>query len=315
MRAIGPLLLVVVIWRLEDKGALWEAVRAAHWQPLALATLLVVPNVYLKVLRWQLLLSASGHRYPLRNATLAVLSSLYLGMVTPGRVGDLLRVHYARHEAGVPYSDGLAVTVMDRICDLYVLVAFVALGIAHFTSVLRGELAYLTWGAVIVSTLAPLALLLPGLADGLMGRIYRRLPGSSAGGLERFLRSLRALVGRRLAVVIPLTIASFVLNYVQGGWIARAIGAPLGVMDIVAMLSITSLLSLTPISVSGVGVRELFLALIFPTLGLPAAQGVVFGLLFFICNYLAVVAVGFVAWQIAPPPVAAADPRDGTPGA
>ena len=48
--------------------------------------------------------------------------------------------------------------------------------------------------------------------------------------------------------------------------------------------------------------EELFLALVFPALGLLAEEGVVFGLLVFVCNYLAVVLAGFVAWQVSPPP-------------
>ena len=57
-----------------------------------------------------------------------------------------------------------------------------------------------------------------------------------------------------------------------------------------------------PISIAGVGVREAFLALMFPALGLTAAQGVVFGLLVFVVINLALVFVGFITWQVAPPP-------------
>ena len=72
--------------------------------------------------------------------------------------------------------------------------------------------------------------------------------------------------------------------------------------DVASLLATTSLLGLMPISVSGVGVRELFLALVFPALGLLAAQGVAFGLLVFLCNYIAIVLAGFIAWQVSPPP-------------
>ena len=52
----------------------------------------------------------------------------------------------------------------------------------------------------------------------------------------------------------------------------------------------------------GVGVRELFFALAFPMLGFTPAEGVTFGLLVFFVIYLVIVAIGFVSWQIAPPP-------------
>ena len=120
--------------------------------------------------------------------------------------------------------------------------------------------------------------------------------------LAALFEALRAMIGRAVLVAIPLTVASFAINYAQGWVVARALGIELSYLDVASLLATTSLLGLMPISVSGVGVRELFLALVFPALGLPAAQGVAFGLLVFVCNYLAIVFAGFVAWQVAPPP-------------
>ena len=103
---------------------------------------------------------------------------------------------------------------------------------------------------------------------------------------------------------MPLTIAAFLVNYAQGWLAARAIGLELSMLDVSCMLAITSLLGLLPVSVSGVGVRELFLALLFPALGLAQDHGVAFGLAVFVVIYLSLVVIGFAAWQVSPPPFA-----------
>jgi uncharacterized membrane protein YbhN (UPF0104 family) len=113
------------------------------------------------------------------------------------------------------------------------------------------------------------------------------------------------MIGRAALVAILLTVASLAVGYAQGWVVARASGLELSYLDVASLLATTGLLGLMPISVSGVGVRELFLALVFPALGLVAAQGVAFGLLVFACNYLAIVVAGFIAWQVAPPPLEA----------
>jgi uncharacterized protein (TIRG00374 family) len=298
---IGPALLVVVVWRLDDKAALWSAVKDASALPLMLALLLNVPVVHLKVLRWRDLLAARGYHYPLGRSYAAVLSSLYLGMLTPGRVGDVLRVQYVKREIDMPYAEGLAATLMDRFCDLYVLAAVVALGTVHFATALDSNVVYASWAAVVVAILAPSLFLFRGPAE-LLGRVLRRMTERWHTSLTTLLQALRSLVGRALLLAIPLTIASFAINYAQGWLIAQALGIDLSFLDVASLLATTSLLGLMPISVSGVGVRELFLALVFPALGLLPAQGVAFGLLVFVCNYLPIVLAGFVAWQIAPPP-------------
>jgi uncharacterized membrane protein YbhN (UPF0104 family) len=303
IRLLGPLLLVIVILRIEDRGAVLGAIARADAWPLALAVALNLANIHLKVVRWDVLLRARGIRYPLRRAWGSFLTSLYVGMLTPGRVGDVLRIRYLRHDLGVPYAEGLASVVMDRLCDLYVLAAFVAVGVARYSAVVAGELAWITWGGIAVTVLAPLALLVPGVAEPVVRVLRRKLPAEPGeGAAERFLEALRAQVGRGLFVTIPITVATFLVNFVQGYLIADALGLSLSYFDVICLLSIANLLGLLPISISGVGVRELFFSLVFPLLGYGAEAGVSFGLLVFAVIYLAIIALGFVSWQIAPPP-------------
>ncbi|WP_437305101.1 lysylphosphatidylglycerol synthase transmembrane domain-containing protein [Sorangium sp. So ce388] len=312
VRLVGPLLLAVVILRMKDRDAVLAALASASAGPLALAAALNLLNIHLKVVRWDALLRARDIHYPLGRAWASFMTSLYVGMLTPGRVGDLLRIRYLRHDLGVPYAEGLASVVMDRLCDLYVLAAFVAVGVARYSAVIAGRLAWLTWGGIAITVLAPLVLLIPGLAERLMLALSRKLAkapvgaeaGTEPGAASRFLVALRAHVGRGLLVTLPVTVATFIVNFLQGYLIARALGLSLSLFDVTCLLAIANLLGLLPISIAGVGVREFFFALVFPSLGFSAEHGVSFGLLVFAVIYLVVVALGFVSWQVAPPPSA-----------
>jgi len=303
LRLLGPALLIVVIAKIPDRAGMLRVLASASLAPLVFASLLNFANNYLKVIRWQVLLRAQGIAYPARRAFPAFLSSVYIGMLTPGRVGDVLRVQYLRADLGVSYAEGLASIVMDRLCDLYVLVVFVAVGVVRYSPVIVGRLAVVTWGAVALIVFAPLLFLVPGVAERSMSRIYARLAGDrGAGGLDRFLLALRANVGRPLLTTIPLTAAAFLVNYVQGYIIAGALGLDMSFFDAMCLLAIASLLGLLPVSVSGVGVRELFFSLVFPLLGHGPEAGVSFGLMVFVVIYLVNIVIGFVAWQLDPPP-------------
>lgn len=311
VRLVGPLLLVLVIARMKDPGGLLRALGRASLWPLLAAVLLNLVNIHLKIVRWDVILRTRGIHYPRRRAWGAFLTSLYVGLLTPGRVGDLLRAQYLRHDLDVPYAEGVASVVVDRLCDLYVLVAFVAVGVVRYAPVIAGRLAVVTWVGVAATALGPLVLLVPGVAERLLGRVYVRLvPGGEVAGLTRFLAAIRASVGRPLLLTMPLTVLTFGVNYLQGWLIARALGLPMTFFDATCLLAIASLLGLLPISVSGVGVRELFFSLAFPLLGFTPDDGIVFGLLVFFVIYLIIVAVGFVSWQISPPPSAPAEPLD-----
>ncbi|MCA9621145.1 MAG: flippase-like domain-containing protein [Myxococcales bacterium] len=303
LRLLGPLVLVLLLYRLGDPQAILDLLREAETRWLVLAIAANVGAVAFKVMRWQALLRARGVDYPFGRATAAFLSSLYVGMLTPGRVGDVLRIQYLRHDRGLTYAEGLASVVIDRLCDIYVLLAMVALGVTRLSRVLVGDLAVVTWGGVVAVGLLPLVLFVPGATEKTFGRIYARVARDPS-GLDRFLVGLRSYVGRALFVAVPLTLLAFLVSVGQGWLIARALRLELGFLDVLGLLAMGNLLGLLPISVSGVGVREAFYAAMFPALGLTAATGVTYGLLVFAVIFLSLTVFGFISWQLAPPPAA-----------
>ncbi len=303
MRFVGPLLLGWVLWRFGDFQALASAFeRAALW-PLLLAVVLDAGVIHAKLVRWQSLLAACKFRVGTAEAYRAYLPSLFLGLATPGRVGDLVRIQYLKRDHGVRYPDGLAVSVVDRLCDVYVLLAFVSLGVAHLTSALSAPLAATTWLAVIGVALAPLLLFIPRVAEPAATWLHSRVAGPEASdGPAVFFDALRSQMGRALVVPLATTVTAFLINYLQAWLVASALGLGLSFADVLAVVSLSSLLGLLPISVSGVGVREAFFALVFPVaFGLSETMGIAFGLGVFGVIYLPALAVGFVAWQAWPP--------------
>lgn len=305
LRLLGPLLLVLVIVKLPDRDALITQVSAAFGWELLLAVALNLVAIWLKVVRWRGLLATRQISYGFKPAWLAFTAVLYVGLLTPGRVGDVLRVKYLRAATGASYADGLASIAVDRICDIYVLLGFVAMGVARFSQALVGDLGRVTWIGVALCSLAPLIVLVPGVSDSIMRVTWSKLAKHDAAGdgMDRFLASLRTQAMRGAPLAVPLTVAAFVVNYVQGWLVIRAMGLNLGFIDVVALLALASLFSLVPISVSGVGVRELLFSVVFPTLGQTPQSGVSYGLLIFAVIYVPLVAYGFVSWQVAPLPL------------
>jgi glycosyltransferase 2 family protein len=307
LRLAGPVLLIILIARLDDPLALLRSLRDALGWEVVVVIALNGLTIHTKVLRWCVLLRARGIDFPLRRAWMSFLASSYVGMLTPGRVGDVVRIQYLRKERGAPYAEGLASVVVDRLCDLYVLGAFVAIAAVRFRAVIAGELAVFTWVTLAAAILGPLFLWVPGFAERAFGAIYRRVAkGAGSSDVELFLDAVRSSVSRRLFVTVPLTLAAYLLSTLQGWLLARAVGATLPFFDIACLLAIANLLGLLPISISGLGVRELLYSLIFPLFGYAASVGVTFGLLIFGTLYMFIVLLGFVAWQVDPPPVGAA---------
>lgn len=306
LRLVGPLLLVVVILRLEDPDAILETLGRADPLLLGAAFALSLVAIHMKVVRWRWLLRRRGIDYSTGRAWVAFLGSSYIGMLTPGRVGDVLRVQYLRHDRDAPLSEGLASVVVDRLCDLYVLGLFVGYGALRFAPVLHGALGYAAWGALAAVIVGPVVLFIPGVADRTLARLAQRVSKQhGAAGSERFLQAVRAHLHVGILPILALTTATFAVNYLQGYLMAGSLGLSISIADVVGLLAISSLLGLLPVSISGLGLRELFFALAFPSLGLTAPDGVAFGLVVFAALNLLLVVLGLISFQLAPPPVRA----------
>jgi len=302
MRLLGPLLIVWVLWRFADRALLVNTLAEAAPWPLVGGALLGAVSVHAKLWRWRDLFRSADVSLSLGSAYRAYLPSLYLGLVTPGRVGDALRIQYLKRDHAVGYAESLAVSVVDRLCDVYVLLAFVALGVVHLASAVSAPLAHVAWIAVAVVAIAPAFLFVRGVAEPAAQWIYGRFSDAEHhAGLGVFFAALRRQVGMGLVAPVMVTVLAFLTNYVQAWLVAKALGIDLTFIDVAALLAISSLLSLLPISISGVGVRESFFALIFPALGLAGTLGIALGLGVFAIIYVPALLVGFFAWLAWPP--------------
>ncbi len=251
MRALARLgatliLLGAIAWLVAPQDIAQELRRIAPgW--LALAILALWGQILLSALRWQVTTRALGGRVgrgrAVREYGLSVAANTFL----PGGVtGDLARVLRARH---MGWRLAAASVVIERLAGQ------VALGLVALASavVWLGPLKGLALGVAVVAGAALAAQLLPGP--------------------RRTLR--RAWTAEGVAPAqITLTLAILMLN-LGGIWAcARAVGLALSVEATLALLPLTLLAMLLPLTINGWGLREGVAAALWPLWGVAAAQAV-----------------------------------------
>lgn len=292
-------MLLLVLWKTPQPELLGKVFAAAIGWELALAVALNFALVALKVWRWQRLLAADHIDYAFGPAWRAFNAASYVALLTPGRIGDLLRVGYLGRDRRVPVSRALGSVVLDRLCDVLVLAACAGLGLIWLGAHSLGKLGALTWagfGAFVCGGAGALALLgHRRTGDWLAQRVLGRLFANSAPAA--FIDSCRTSLRGAWASALGLTTLAFAVVFVQSYLLALALDLPLALLDVIAMQAVTTLFGLLPISISGVGVRELLLSALFPALGLAATLGVAYGLLVFAVMYLPMVLYGLFVWE------------------
>jgi len=303
LRLIGLGLLVLILLKL-DLRAMLQALASARWGYLVLAVALNLLLFGLKSWRWQELLKMQGIVYPWRDAFLAFASGMLLGLLTPGRVGEMAKALYLKQDRDVPISMGFANVLMDRLLDLYTIMLLGSLGLAWYHLLPQGAIA-LVVALTLAAVLLPFLLLSEKLVSwGLnLARhlpLVRRFHARLAETTGRFQTGLRPLLTPRLAIPILVTQLAYVLFFFQGQLLAWALNLHIGVAYLAVCLSVSGFVTLLPVSISGLGTRDATLIAMFAPLGIPAYQSVAYSALFFLTFYIGGGLIGAWAWQLKP---------------
>jgi uncharacterized membrane protein YbhN (UPF0104 family) len=282
--AVSAVLLAVLITKFDAD----DLVPADRSLPGALAFLcsgiaIMGLSFLLASWRWQRVLAVYGAQVPLRTLLKHYLAGQFVGNALPSTVGgDVLRVSRCARDVGST-EVAFASVVIERLTGFFALPVLTFIGFLIEPSLLeKGR----SWIAVVIagSTLAILAviLLLAG-SPKLAGRFkdhenWMRYIGIVHVGVDRLRRdprdawgALGAAVAYQLSVVIAVYCA------------VHTIGLPISNASILAFVPAVAMVQVLPISLSGLGVREGTLALLWHPLsgGVPTAQSVAVGLLWY----------------------------------
>lgn len=265
------LLLAVVAYKVHP-SRLSQAAASVQAPNLILAALLTVVFLALKCSRWYLILRESGIRADFNQALVSLVGGMGLALVTPARLGELVRVAYLPDER--KWKIG-GLVMIDKGFDVLVLTG---LSIAGAWALLG------TWVGAAFTAATLIGLFIVFRPAGLALVLYRFssvMPGRSK--LERIWESLDALTPRSAIIFLSLTLLAFAVVLLQFGIILSSWHA--ASISIVALtFPIVILTNVLPLTIGGLGLREAAAALLLAHYGVSSADAALAAFLMFAIN-------------------------------
>jgi uncharacterized membrane protein YbhN (UPF0104 family) len=290
MRLLGVALLIALVFIFKiDLAQTAALITHADLFDVSLAVILFVPFLAAKAWRWQIILRDLNVSISFGEAVRLYALGLGAGMMTPGQVGDAVKVAYLR-ERGL--GRALLSVLLDRLWDVLVLLLLAGSGAFLFWQQLEGE--WLAIGFLAVGTIALLAITTSPRAQLILLKFYFRLRPSKAGATAFEPVQLGpAQIARQFALTLLAT--GFV--YIRYYLVTSALNVHLDPVPFVAAMSLATVAALLPISISGLGARDAALLLVAGSIGITREQALgVSALILFlsVVNGL----VGFAVWLI-----------------
>ncbi|WP_026380412.1 lysylphosphatidylglycerol synthase transmembrane domain-containing protein [Afifella pfennigii] len=284
-RLIGVGLLIYIL-SVVDLREVAAALAGLSIGELSLASLIIAAFIGLRCARWDMLVRSTGCNLPFITNLHSCSEAIWLGLVTPGRLGEFRRAMEVRRASGRRLVVIGWLVTFDLALDLAAMALFFLAGLPILFLSAENSLGPLLYAGIFLSgslalIFTPAILLfahdyLPGL---------RQLPG-----LTEFVKDmLTRLGGRGMASLTLLSISAF-LGYAGAIWALTAnIDLDLSLLALLTMVGAVGVSGAIPITVFGLGTRELVLIWYLGFFGKAAETAIAVSLMF-----LAAQAIAFV---------------------
>lgn len=286
---------ILVRINLSETVAILSKANVAY---LLLAVVFVAPVLLLEALRWNFILRRLGISYGFGEAFSMFASSLYIGTITPARVGEFVRVGFLKgHSFGRAFFSVFA----DRVSDMLFLMLAGYFGMFFFARALEQQIFW--FSAAIIGSILLLAVMVVkrDFVRMVLRAVFTRVVPErlrtdvKAAFYDFYSGFLLIFNVKSAASIFLITLASWLVYYSQVFLLAKALSIDISFIHLATAMSIAGLLSVLPISISGIGTRDAAFVFFFSLLGIRSEFAVALSVLV-LAMMVVVAAVCFPFW-------------------
>ncbi|MCX7320340.1 MAG: lysylphosphatidylglycerol synthase transmembrane domain-containing protein [Hyphomicrobiales bacterium] len=206
-----------MVWRIDFRQV-GIAIASFHWPYLLVGLAALLVGYTARILRWSLMLRATGAVAPFRVCAAPFLGSIALNNVLPARLGDVVRALVFPSALGITKTVSTGSLVLERLTDLASVLCFLMIAIIWHPEVAIPDTMKWSAAALVVFTLAGLVVVV--LLSGPLSRMCMRLSESSFGRSSALLNKVLGASGlllvsfgamSRLRVFAPVLLLSAIV--------------------------------------------------------------------------------------------------------
>jgi len=302
-RLIGIGIFIYIISKV-DSSKIINQYRNADTRLILISSIIIAVFILTKSLRWKAIANIQGIHLSLKESIMIYTSSLYLGIITPGRIGDFAKSYYIINNKGIPIGKALFSSLADRLFDLFFIVLAGYISLIFFPNIFQHQFLFSTLMLIVILSIL---IILIRKKEILIKLINSALPKSKFKSTSIKLSNIsRDLIhefalfnAKNLAFILTLTLVAWACHYTFFILSAHSLKIETSISNIIISISAAIFMSLLPISIAGFGTRDIALIIIFSRIGLSKEQAITFSLSF-VLVYIIIGLLGFICWMISP---------------
>lgn len=294
---IGIFIYAYIIWKTGISNII-EAFENIQFVWLIPLPFIIIAVILFKGLKWKLILNHYGQDFSYKNACLTWCIGAFVGGLTPGQAGEAIKAVYVRQvNPNKSLSECISTIFSDKILEIFSLMTLVILSSAFFIFRLNGG----NLSIVIFFSAFIMLALFYGMTDQriyiLIKKVFRPLvkiliPNNYrekiSGILESFLSGIWELKREKRLLTNLWLLAIFTWFFVFLMYHILALSLRLKISPFYMMIisPIITFSSILPISISGVGTRDVSAIFFFNQIGIGTELAIAWSILNLCASWL-----------------------------
>lgn len=298
---IGLIIFAIILSKTNLEG-IFQNIKNINPLYLILAMLMTIPTLFNKALCWNYIKRKQGIKYNLKDSFLMYCSGIYIGLITPGRIGEITKAIYLKKD-GHSMGKSLVSTVIDRLSDFAFLLLFLFVGSLFLITIFQKQVLILILGIILSIAIFLIALkfdLIKWVINKLFNKLVpKKYQKSWKLNFQDFINDLKSYKLKHYLVILFITTFSWIFYYLQMFILAKGVGIDIPILYLAIIVTIAGLITLIPISISGIGTRDATLLALFIPFAITTEQIIAFSVLILLMSLFAAF-VGLICWLIKP---------------
>jgi len=295
LRIIGPTIFLFVIYFYVDLGQLINIILRLKLHFFVLSVLLVPILVFIRSTRWRKILKKTNISYSIWKCFRIYFVELVTIMVVPA-IGTFVKAVYPKRD-----GHGLLYPVLSVICDKYFdYLLPVILGLTSFLIIIlkiKLELSLIILFLMACMIFIPAKKSIIIFSSHIIPNHLRESLLEKGLDIKERLFEIERILDLKTYI---LSLFGFVVYYFVIYFLCKGLSIDLKFSEVVLLESITTVITLIPISFFGVGTRDVGLLAAFELLGHTPEQAIALSLTLLLLR-IVIVFMGSVFWFMDPP--------------
>lgn len=244
-------------------------------------------------LRWNFLLKAQKINIGYSKSYLYLLVSFFFNNFLPSGLGmDMIRSAYAGGKEN--FEEAFGTSIMERILGM---IGMMLIGI---TAVFSGKIAFAKLSVIYIGLMIFIILVYYFLTSLKITWVKEKLLSikllNLGESIRKFYRAFKIYKNQRKTIIIGIAysiliqLVIIIINY----FIAKGLSIPISLFSLLAYIPIITVISLIPITINGLGLRETAYIYFFSLLNISEAEAMSLSLVFFFSSVIASCTGGIV---------------------